>query len=315
MTVTVPRTRPRAARRAATGPPGRRPRRGHGISYAFLLPAGALYAVFILYPLAESVFLSLTSWDGAQPEKEFVGLANFERMLGDELFWRSLGHNVVWVVLGTAATMAVAMLLAMLVWSRPRGFTAFRTLYFMPQVLPAVIVGIVWSWIYNPAFGILNRALEAVGLESWARGWLGDPDLALYAVLAAAVWAQIGLAFVIFTAALQNVDTDLIDAARVDGANAWQRFRNVVVPQLANAITLVTVLLLTHGFQAFDHVWIMTKGGPDDSTQLIATYTYQKAFMENEVGYGATLSLVLTVISLIVSVAVVRVRERERISL
>ncbi|MEU7837829.1 MULTISPECIES: sugar ABC transporter permease [unclassified Nonomuraea] len=302
MTLTLTATRRGA--RVTPSPSGRT------LGYLFLVPAGLLYAGFILWPLAQSVYLSLTDWDGASPEKRFVGLANFQRMLGDGLFWRSLGHNLVWVVAGTALTMGVALLLAMFVWNRPRGFTALRTIYFMPQVLPAIIVGIVWSWIYNPAFGILNRALEAVGLESWTRGWLGDPTFALYAVMVASVWATVGLAFVIFTAALHNVDTDLLDAARMDGANGWQRFRHVVIPQLSNAITLVTVLLLVHGFQAFDHVWIMTKGGPDNATQLIATYTYQKAFMENEVGYGSTLSLVLTVISLLVSVAVVRVRER-----
>ncbi|MFG1688522.1 carbohydrate ABC transporter permease [Nonomuraea sp. NPDC049269] len=304
MTLTLPDTR--LVKRAH---PTARPQ-GRTLGYLFLVPAGLLYAGFILWPLAQSVYLSLTDWDGASPEKRFVGLANFQRMLGDGLFWRALGHNLVWVVVGTALTMGVALLLAMFVWNRPRGFTALRTIYFMPQVLPAIIVGIVWSWIYNPAFGILNRALEAVGLDSWTRGWLGDPTFALYAVMAASVWATVGLAFVIFTAALHNVDTDLLDAARMDGANGWQRFRHVVIPQLANAITLVTVLLLVHGFQAFDHVWIMTKGGPDNATQLIATYTYQKAFMENEVGYGSTLSLVLTVISLLVSIAVVRVRER-----
>ncbi|GAA0994208.1 sugar ABC transporter permease [Acrocarpospora macrocephala] len=305
MTLTL--TRPRSVARQVLpgGPP-----QGRTLGYLFLVPAGLLYAGFVLWPLAQSLYLSLTDWDGASPDRRFVGLANFRRLLGDDLFWRSLGHNLIWVVVGTALTMGVALLLAMLVWSRPRGFTALRTIYFMPQVLPAIIVGIVWSWIYNPAFGILNRALEAVGLESWTRGWLGDPSFALYAVLLASVWATVGLAFVIFTAALHNVDTDLIDAARVDGANGWQRFRHVVIPQLSNAITLVVVLLLVHGFQAFDHVWIMTKGGPDDATQLIATYTYQKAFMENEVGYGATLSLVLTAISLLVSIAVVRVRER-----
>jgi ABC-type sugar transport system permease subunit len=310
MATTMTRSRPPLAGRSTAPAARRRPGDRRVSGYLFVLPALAVYALFVLYPLVQSVYLSLTDWDGAKPHKTFIGLGNFDRLVHDTMFWRALWHNLIWVVLGTALAMAVSLLLAMLVWSRPRGFTVFRTVYFMPQILPAIIVGIVWSWIYSPAFGILDRGLSAVGLGSWSRGWLGDPDFALYAVLVASVWATIGLAFVIFTAALHNVDQDLLDAARVDGAGAWQRFRHVVVPQLSSAVTLVTVLLLVHGFQAFDHVWIMTKGGPDNSTQLLATYTYQKAFMENDVGYGAAISLVLTVLSLVVSLAVVRLRER-----
>ncbi|WP_020576531.1 carbohydrate ABC transporter permease [Actinopolymorpha alba] len=282
------------------------------LGYLFLLPAAAVYLVFVLYPLARSVQLSLTDWDGARPVATFVGLANYARLLHDGLFWRALGHNFVWVGLGSAVALTLSLLLALLVWNKPQGFTVFRTVYFMPQILPAVIVGIVWSWIYHPTFGILNRGLDALGLHTWAKGWLGDPGTALYAVLAASIWATVGLAFVLFSAALQGVDTELLDAAQVDGANTWQRVRHVLVPQLANAVTLVAVLLLVHGFQAFDHVWIMTRGGPDDSTQLLATYTYQKAFMDNEVGYGSTLSLVLTAICLATAVITVRARERER---
>lgn len=278
--------------------------------YAFIAPAAVVYLIFVLYPLARSAYLSFTEWDGAAAP-EFTGLANWRRLFGDDLFWKALGHNAIWVVLGTAAAMTISLLLATLVWNRPHGFTVFRTVYFMPQILPVIIVGIVWSWIYNPSFGILNRVLDGIGLDSWSRGWLGDPSFALYAVLLAAVWSSVGLAFVIFSAALQNVDIELLDAAKVDGANAWERVRHVVIPQLTNAVTLVAVLLLVHGFQAFDLVWVMTRGGPDNSTELLATYTYKKAFMENEAGYAATLSLVLTVISLAVAVATVRARERE----
>nr|WP_281386982.1 sugar ABC transporter permease [Jiangella mangrovi] len=195
-------------------------------------------------------------------------------------------------------------------WGTGRGFAVFRTLYFMPQVLPTVVVGIVWGWIYHPSFGVLNRILDAVGLDSLQRGWLGDPDVAVYAILAASVWASIGLSFVIFSAALNNVSAELLDAAKVDGANAVQRFRHVIVPQLSHAVTLVTSLLLIHNFQAFDMVWVMTRGGPQNSTQLIATYTYQNAFADNQVGYGAALSVVLTMICLIVTVVFVRLRER-----
>jgi ABC-type sugar transport system permease subunit len=300
--------------RALTGHGGlaavRKNWRKYSVGYLFLLPAAILYGIFMIYPFVQSVYLSLTDWDGAQPVKHFVGLRNFQTLIQDPLVWTSLGHNLIWVVIGTIVPIVIGLLLAVLLWSRPRGFTIFRTIYFMPQVLPAVVIGIVWSWIYNPVFGLLNQALTAVGLDSWTHGWLGEPSLALYAVLAAAIWAEIGFVFVIVLAGLQNVSRELLEAALIDGANAWQQFWHVTIPQLANVLTTVMVLLLIGGFSVFDIVFIMTGGGPANSTELIATYTYKQAFTQNQVGYAAALSLVLTAISLIASVILIRVRER-----
>ncbi len=285
-------------------------RSGHIFGYLLLLPPFIVYLYFILIPLFRTGYFSMTSWNGATVEKPFIWFDNFVRMATDPLFWGAFSHTAVWVVVGTIIELALALGLAMFVWNRPRGFMGFRTIFFMPLVLPAVVVGIVWVWIYSPLFGILNRTLKTVGLDHLAIGWLGEPSVALYAVLAASIWSHLGLSFVIFVAALQNVDHDLLDAARIDGANAWERFRFVVVPQLSNSITLVTVLLLVHGLQGFDLVWVMTHGGPNDSTQLLATYAYQKAFVENEAGYGSAISLVLAALALIVSIATINLRER-----
>jgi ABC-type sugar transport system permease subunit len=285
-------------------------RQRYFFGYMLLLPPFLLYAYFILVPLIRTGHFSLTSWNGATADLPFVGLDNFFRMAVDPLFWGAFWHTAVWVAFGTVVELALALALAMFVWNRPRGFMTFRTVFFMPLVLPAVVVGVVWIWIYSPLFGILNRFLTTIGLEQFALGWLGDPNVALYAVLAASIWSHLGLSFVIFVAALQNVDQDLLDAAKIDGANAWERFRYVVVPQLSNSITLVTVLLLVHGLQGFDLVWVMTHGGPNNSTQLLATYAYQKAFVENEAGYGSAISLVLAALALIVSIATVNLRER-----
>lgn len=278
--------------------------------YLFVLPAFLLYAVFMIYPLVQSIYLSFTDWNGVEATKNFVGLANYRRLFGDALLRVSLGHTLIWVVVGTIGPLAIGLLLAVLLWRRPRGFTLFRTAFFMPQVLSSVVIAIVWGWIYNPVFGILNRGLDSVGLDTLSRGWLGDPSLALYAVLVAAIWAETGFVFVVFLAGLQNVSKDLLEAATVDGANAWQRFRNVTVPQLANVVNVVTALLLIGGFSVFDVVFAMTQGGPANATEVIATYTYKEAFTQNRIGYAATLSLVITVISLVASVAFIRLRER-----
>lgn len=278
--------------------------------YLFVLPSLLLYLVFMIYPFVQSIYLSFTDWNGAEPVKDFVGLANYRELFRDDLLWKSLRNNLIWVVLGTLGPMVIGLLLAQLLWRRPRGFTFFRTIYFMPQVLSSVVIAIVWGWIYHPRFGIFNKALDGVGLTDVSRGWLGDTDFALYAVLVAAIWAETGFVFVIFLAGLQTVSRDLIEAATIDGANAWQRFWNVTVPQLANVINVVTALLLIGGFSVFDIVFVMTGGGPANATEVIASYTYTEAFTQNRVGYAATLSLVITVISLVASVAFIRLRER-----
>jgi ABC-type sugar transport system permease subunit len=283
----------------------------HGIKYLFILPAFVMFFVFFVYPFLQSVYFSLVKWDGAQPVKQFVGLANYVRMFEDEIVWLALSHNVIWVIVGTVVPIVIGLFLALLVWGPTRGKMAFRTIYFMPQVLAIVIIGIIWRWVYNPVFGILNRVLEGIGLESLTRGWLGDVDTALYAVLVAAIWGRIGFVFVIFLAGLQNVDMQLLDAAKIDGANAWQRLRHVTIPQLAYVMTLIIVTSLIGGFTVFDIVFVMTGGGPANRTELIATYTFEKAFAQSEVGYGTALSMLMTIIALGTAVIYLRLRESE----
>jgi ABC-type sugar transport system permease subunit len=283
----------------------------HGVPYLFILPAAVVYLLFMVYPFFSSIYLSLTRWNGVAPVKEWVGLDNYARMLGDRLVWLSLGHNVVWIIGGTVIPIVIGLLLAVLLNGPVRGAAIFRTGFFLPVVLAPAIIGIIWAWIYNPIFGVLNRILRQIGLGQLARGWLGDVAFALPAVLGAAIWAYVGFVFVIFLAALQNVSQDLLDAAAVDGANAWQRFWNVTIPQIANVMTMVIVISLIGGFSVFDIVFVMTGGGPANSTELIATYTYQKAFAENDIGYGAALSMAMTVLSLIAAVIFIHFRERE----
>jgi ABC-type sugar transport system permease subunit len=278
--------------------------------YLFILPSVVLYAMFMIYPFFQSIYLSFTDWNGVGEIGDFVGLQNYRDMLRDDLLWKSLWHNMIWVVIGTIGPMVIGLLLALLLWRRPKGFTLFRTVYFLPQVLSPVVIAIAWGWIYNPVFGLLNEALNRVGLESLSRGWLGNSDTALYAVLVAAIWAETGFVFVVFLAGLQTVSRDLLEAATLDGANAWQRLKDVTIPQLSNVITVITALLLIGGFSVFDIIFVMTQGGPNHATEVIATYTYTEAFTQNRAGYSATLSLVLTVISLVVSVVFVRYRER-----
>jgi ABC-type sugar transport system permease subunit len=276
----------------------------------FVLPALLLYLVFMVWPFLQSFWFAATDWNGATATKTFVGLANFAELARDELFRLALRNNLIWVIIGTISPLVIGMFLALLLWRQPKGFTFFRTVFFLPHILLTVVIGIIWSWIYNPIFGILNTWLDGIGLEDVSRGWLGDPSTALYAVLVAAIWAEVGFVFVILLAGLQNVSRDLLEAATIDGAGGWRRFWDVTVPQLGNVLNVITALLLIGGFNVFDIIFVMTQGGPANATQTMATMTYDQAFTLNRVGYGSAISLVMTAISLIASVVFLKLRER-----
>jgi ABC-type sugar transport system permease subunit len=277
----------------------------------FVVPGLLIYTVFMLFPFFATIYLSFTNWDGVSPERDFVGLANYARMFGDATAIKSFVNNVVWVVIGTIAPVVLGLFEALLVWTgSQRGSLFFRTLFFLPFVLPLVVVGIVWQWIYHPLFGVLNSVLDGVGLDGVSRGWLADPHTALYAVLIAAIWGATGFCFLILHAALQNVDISTVEASMIDGANWFQRARNVIIPQIAPQLTMVTAVTLIGGFAVFDIIFVMTGGGPGNASEVLATYTYKTAFQQNQAGYGSALAMLITILSLVSAVVFVRLRER-----
>jgi raffinose/stachyose/melibiose transport system permease protein len=278
----------------------------------FVAPAFVLYFLFMLYPFLNSIYFSLTSWNGATVVKEFVGLGNYIEMFKDQELYAAFARNAVWIVLGTIAPVAIGLLLALTMWTNKRGALTFRTIFFLPFIVPIVVIGIVWGWIYHPIYGILNSVLRTVGLDSLTRGWLGDRHTALIAVLIAAVWGAFGFVTTILFAGLQSVDVSLVEAAEIDGANWFQRARYVIVPAIAPVLTLVTAITLIGGFSVIDFILIMTGGGPGTSTEVLGFYAYKNGFQENRVGYGSALSMLITVLTLIAAIAFVRFRERGR---
>jgi raffinose/stachyose/melibiose transport system permease protein len=306
----VPRQKRGIVERYAYVPPLRRQQMYHAI--LFISPALAIYLIFMLYPFLNTIYLSFTNWNGATVTKDFVGLSNYARMLGDQAVWKAFYNNVIWVIIGTISPVVLGLFLALLLWTGARGSLFFRTVYFLPFILPLVVVSIVWQWIFHPLFGPLNKLLDSVGLEQLSRGWLGDPNTALYAVLVSAIPGATGLIVVILFAALQNVDVSQVEAAKIDGANWLQRAWYVVIPQLAPVITLVTSITLIGGFAVFDNVFVMTGGGPGHASEVLGTYTYQVAFQENQAGFGSALAVLMTTLSLVSAIVFVRLRERQR---
>jgi len=296
-------------RRASRG----RRRTPLGLVVLFLLPAVLVYGLFMVYPFLGTFYLSLTAWDGYAADKFFVGFENYRVLLQDGKFWQAMSNNLIWAVVGTIAPIAIGFPIAVILWSGARFRLAFRAIFFVPVILPEVVIGIVWGWIYNPLFGPLNTVLDAVGLTEVSRGWLGDPSTALLAVLVAAIWATFGLVVVFFLAGLQGIDMSLVDAAKVDGANAWQRARHILLPGIAPIFTFVLTITLVGAFSVFGIVYVMTRGGPGTATEVIAGYAYKQAFSFSLAGYGSAVSMVIAAISLVLAVLMLRFRERRRI--
>lgn len=285
--------------------------RRHRTALLFLLPTLLIYGAFMVYPFFGSIQLSFTNWNGVEAVKEWVGLDNYVNALtADPVMQQALWHNVLWIAAVITVPLALGLLVATILWDGARGQTLFRTAFFMPYVLPSVAIGIIFGLIYNPIFGALNGFLRAVGLGALAGGWLAEPNRALPSLMAVEVWASFGFNATVLLAALQNIDQDVLDAAKIDGANVWQRFVNVLIPQLGHVLTLLVSLALIGGFKVFDLVYIMTGGGPGYHTEVVATHIFQQSFARNMVGYGTALSLILTAIILVASIIFIQIRER-----
>jgi ABC-type sugar transport system permease subunit len=228
----------------------------------------------------------------------------------DPFFWESLQHNLYWVLAATVFPLAIGLLLAIFLTRAKylRGRAVFRTLYFIPQVLSSVLVAITWRWIYSPNDGALNKLLELVGLPFLKYGWLGDPLTALPALFIVWSWVHYGFCMVIFIAALQGIDEEFFDAAKVDGANEWQQFRYILIPFIRGPMTTVILITVIAAIQIFDYVYIITRGGPLGSTQVIASYMYQNAFSNARVGYGSAIATIMGLIILAFSILFLRYR-------
>jgi len=280
------------------------------LGIALAAPLVALMVVFFAVPVLSAVYYSVVAYDGITAAPAFVGLANYTRMLTDAQVWHGLGNNAIWIVLGTATPLVIGLGVALLLWGVRAGSRFYRLAIFFPYVMPGVAIGITWGWIYDPINGWLNSALGAVGLGALGTGWLGNPSTALFAVLATAIWAATGFVMLIFLSALQNVDVELLDAARLDRANTVQRIWHVVLPQIMPVFLMVTTVTLVGGFSVFDIVFIMTGGGPDGASEVLGTIAFTNAFQLNEISYGTTIAMFITALSIPAAIAINRLQRR-----
>jgi multiple sugar transport system permease protein len=287
-------------------------RRTARAAYWFLAPALSLIGVFFFLPIVASVVLSLTDFDiyavASRHNLRWVGLANYHRLLQAPLFWKAFTNTLYFVVIAAPLSIGASLGAALLITSRlkPRGTAVFRTVFFLPVVTTLVAVAVVWRYIYHPRLGLLNYGLAAFGIGPI--DWLGDPHWAMPAIILLAVWKNFGFNMVIFIAGLQSIPERLYEAASVDGAGPWPQFRSITLPALAPTFAFVAVMTLVGYLQLFAEPYVMTDGGPSNSTLSIVLLMYREGFRWWNMGTAAAIAFVLFAIIFVLTMAAMRLR-------
>ena len=265
-------------------------------AYIAVAPALILFGLFVIIPVLEGLWVSFHQWDGLSP-MVWNGLDNYSYVLQDGIFWEAMWHTILFAIVTTVAKNVLGLGLAVLLNRPMRGRSFFRTVAFVPVLLAFVMIGILWSWIYNPLFGILDQFLRAVGLGFLVQGWLSDPGVALFSIMVVDIWKWTGFHMVVYLAGLQQVPNELLEAAAVDGATNWQRFWHVTVPLLRPVIVFNVLLSVVGGFvTTYDLVYVMTGGGPFHSTEVALTWIVSTTLKFLSVGEGSAMSVVLLAI-------------------
>lgn len=286
-------------------------RRVDPLLLVFLAPAAVIYLWFVLWPTVQAVHYSLTDWDGISAGYTNVGLDNYTNLLtNDSVFAKAVGNSFKFMLTVVIGQTVLSLLLALMLVRNSRASVALRALFFFPTILSSVSVAFIWTFIYDPTFGLANRLLAGVGLQSLQQPWLGDQQLAIYYLAIAQIWFHTGQMMVVFIAGLQQIPEELYDAAAIDGAGRWQQFSQVTFPLVRPATMIVVAYTTIQSFKAFDLIIASTGGGPNYATEILSTLIYTSAFRNFEMGYAAAQSVIFVVL-----IAVITVLQRRAVAL
>jgi len=276
----------------------------------FLLPALILFLLFVIYPIFRSIYFSMFDWNGLGPAVDFVGLQNFKDILTDKVFLKAISNVLLIIVFSVGIQLPLALALAVMVGRGLPGRGLFRTIFFMPYVLSEINVAIMWMLLYNPDpdRGLLNAIVTALGGESI--GWMSNTDIVLVSIFIALTWKYFGFHMLLYLAGLQNIPLELEEAARIDGANSFQNFFYITLPLLGSTIRTSVYLSVLGSIQQFIMVWIMTKGGPVNASETLATYMYRFGFVRFQLGYGSAVAIYMFILCLIFSLIYQRLTRR-----
>lgn len=274
--------------------------------WLYLVPGAIALCVVIIIPFLMNLWYSLHKWKGGLAPKTWIGLQNYVDLMSDDAFWRSF-QNSLWMILAMVIVPTlIGIVLAAVLFDfigknvGTRTASVLRAVYYLPQILPIAVAGIVWNWIFNAETGALNEILRTLGVTD-PPNWLGQPDLALPSVMIVLVWIQIGYPTVIFMSALQRVDPELYEAAELDGAGWFRRFRAITIPQIRPETFVITLTCTIAALKVFAPIYVLTRGGPEGSTLVPSYYTYLNFFDKSKIGYGAAIATVLTFVIIVVA--------------
>lgn len=278
----------------------RRFKDGLGI-FIFLLPGLIIFLLFVIYPIFRSVYFSTFDWNGLGPAVDNVGIQNYKDIFADKVFLKSIINVIIIIILSLGVQLPLALLLATLVGRDLPGRAVFRTMFFLPYVLSEVNTAIMWMLLFNadPERGFLNGILVALNLEPV--GWLSDMNVVLFSVFITLTWKYFGFHMLLYLTGLQNIPTEIEEAARIDGANSFQSFFNITVPLLSSTIKTSVYMSVLGSIQQFIIVWIMTKGGPVNASETMATYMYRFGFVRFDLGYGSAVAIIMFIFCVIFS--------------
>ena len=291
--------------------PGKR-QRGYAV---YLIPGVIASLAVIIVPLVMTVGVSFTRWTGVGTPT-WIGFQNYTRLFHDELFWGSFGHIILLIIAMAVVPTLLGLVLAAVLFDYVakhfgnRWASFFRSGLYLPQVIPVAVTGIIWGWILHPDYGALNKILDAIGLHRIAVNWLGDPKYALYTVMAIMIWFQLGYPIVMFMSGLQRVDPALYEAADLDGATWWQRFRKITVYMIRPEFYVVLITTTIAALKIFGQIFVLTRGGPSNSTIVPSYFAYKNYFEKAQVGYGSAISTVLTVLIVVLAFVFLRLQNR-----
>lgn len=292
----------------------------------FLSPAAVLYSVFFLFPMAQAFYIALFRWSGMSPNREFIGFANFKKLLGfeisggarvptDPMFWKALLHNFEFMIISLVVVIPLALFIGSVLSRKVWGSGTYRALYLFPNMISVVAVAVLWSFVYHPQFGVLNVLVEGVGLKPPLNGWLGEPKTALFCMIATSIWYGLGFYIVLLLAGIQSIPSSYYEAASIDGAGSWQQFKNITIPLVWDILKLAIVYLIINTINIFGLVYVMTDAHPTEHTHTLLTYLYQKAFSESDFGYATAIGVMVFVLIFSISLVSLRLMKREAVEM
>lgn len=282
--------------------------------WMFLLPGCLLYGALFIYPTLLGLYYSFTDWDGISPSYHLVGLSNYTDTIENIVFRKAFMNNITFMLTVVVCQTIISLGLAILLVKNSKVHVFLRALYFFPAILSAVSVGLIWSFIYDPTIGLLNTVLQGAGLESLTQNWIGGMRMSLFSIAAVQVWAHAGQMMIVFIAGLHSIPEELYDAAKIDGGSRGQIFRKITWPLLAPSATIVIAYTTIQSFKAFDLIYTMTDGGPNNATEILTTYIYHLAFASYSFGEASAGSMIFLVLLSVLTILQFKALRADRVS-